>query len=122
MRDTKLETVMGRAIEGDADAAAQFADSARALLDSAKGRKLTPIQESWTEGRHVSGTVTFQWLKDDPIPAKAQQLYELHMGDVVIDGELENVGRCRFRVNSFKFWIDEDRGMRSAEAGIEVLP
>jgi hypothetical protein len=83
--------------------------------------RFTPVLESWTEKRHVSGTLTFEWLKNDPMPADAAKLQQLHMGDAVTEGELPQIGKARFRVNSFATSIDRNAGLWRAEAGIEVV-
>jgi hypothetical protein len=117
---TAFEEIAKRAIAGDAEAAKEYPRAAQKWLE-ARGPKVTPVLESWTEGRHVSGTLTFEWLKGDPMPEDARRLQELHMGDTITDGELPNVGECRFRVNRFAMSIDNQTGLRRAEAGIEVL-
>lgn len=82
----------------------------------------TPVAQSWTEGRHVSGTLTFQWRKDEPMPDDLARLRDLHMADAITEGELPNVaGKVRFRVNAMSFSIGNGDGMRYASAGVEVL-
>lgn len=84
-------------------------------------REWYPTIESWVSGRRIDGTVSFAWLKGEPMPKDCARLQHIHMADTIEEGELPLIGKARFRVNRFSTSCEATSGMWRADVGIEVL-